>query len=347
VRVLDALVEQVHHGCIPTYLNPAAEFVRGDVRDRAAVVRAMDGVEAVAHLAAAVGVAQSQYQIAHYADVNMHGTAVLADVLANERHAVRKTIVPGSMTAYGEGPAECSRCGRVRPRIRTAEEVERAGWEPRCPRCAGEVRPVSVSEEDLLLSESIYSISKRMQEQLLSHVGRLRGIPSIVVRLFNVFGPRQSLSNPYTGVTAIFISRLKAGSPPMVFEDGGQTRDFIWVGDVVDTMANLFETDRADGLTLNIASGQPVSVGDVAVQLANLMGSDRQPQITRQFRFGDVRHCTADIGLAASRLGFSPRTALDEGLDRLIRWGEGADSHDGFDRTMRELRSYNMLTVAS
>jgi len=347
VRIIDSLVEQVHQGRIPGYLPANAEFIHGDVRDRAIVLNALDGVDAVAHLAAAVGVAQSQYRIAHYVDVNMHGTAVLADVLANERHTVRKTLVPGSMTAYGEGPAECAACGRVRPRIRTVEDVARSGWEPRCPRCAGEVRPVAVTEDDQLLSESVYSISKRMQEQLLSHVGRLCGIPAVVVRLFNVFGPRQSLSNPYTGVTAIFISRLKSNSPPVVFEDGAQTRDFIWVGDVVQTMADLLESDRADGLTLNLASGRPTSVAHVASRLAGLMRIDCQPSITRQFRFGDVRHCTADISRAASRINFSPPTSLDEGFDRLIRWSRGAEACDGFDRTIGELRNFNMLTLAS
>ncbi len=347
VRILDSLIEQVHRGRIPDYLNPAAEFVRGDIRDRALVQQSLAGVDAVAHLAAAVGVAQSQYQIAHYADVNMHGTAVLADVLANERHTVRKTIVPGSMTAYGEGPAECERCGRIRPRIRTAEDVTRLGWEPRCPHCAGQVRSVPANEQDLLLSESVYSISKRVQEQVLSHVGRLCGIASIVVRLFNVYGPRQSLSNPYTGVTAIFISRLKCDNAPTVFEDGGQTRDFIWVGDVVRTLSDLFETDRADGETLNIASGVPTSVSDVANRLARIMRVNREPQITRQFRFGDVRHCTADIRRASASIGFSVKTPLDEGFDRLIHWSESADSRDTFDQTVSELRNFNMLSRAS
>lgn len=347
VRILDSLVEQVHHSRAPQYLNDNAEFVRGDVRDRALLCSVLDRVDAVAHLAAAVGVAQSQYQIAHYADVNMHGTAVLADVLANERHSVRKTLVPGSMTAYGEGPADCAACGRVRPRIRTSDDVAQFGWEPRCPGCEGAVRPLPVNESDLLLSESIYSTSKRTQEQLLGHVGRLCGIPSIVVRLFNVYGPRQSLSNPYTGVTAIFISRLKAGASPVVFEDGGQTRDFIWIGDVVRTMSDLLETDRGDGRILNIASGSPTSVSEVAKRLAAAMKISLAPQISRQFRFGDVRHCTADIRNATETIGFTAETSLDEGFDRLIHWSHAAESRDGFDRTIAEMQNFNMLSRAS
>lgn len=347
VRILDSLVEQVHQGRIPAYLNPAAEFVRGDVRDRPTLHEALAGIDAVAHLAAAVGVAQSQYQISHYTDVNIRGTAVLADVLANERHNVKATVMPGSMTAYGEGAAECTACGRVRPRIRTADDVAQKGWEPRCPRCDREVRSVPISEDDALLSESIYSISKRTQEQLLSHVGRLCGIRSVVTRLFNVYGPRQSLSNPYTGVTAIFVSRLKGDAAPVVFEDGGQTRDFIWVGDVVRPMTDLLESDRVDNMTLNIASGKPITVRDVARRLARLMRVNREPQVTRQFRFGDVRHCTADVRLAAEQIGFAPSVSLDEGFDRLIHWCRDIESHDGFDRTVAEMRSFNMLSRAS
>lgn len=347
VRILDSLVEQVHHGVIPDYLHPGAEFIRGDIRDRALVLSALNDVDSIAHLAAAVGVAQSQYQIAHYTDVNMRGTAVLADVLANERHRVRKILVPGSMTAYGEGAADCAKCGRVRPGIRTTEDVAQFGWEPRCPTCTGEIRSIPTSERDQLLSESIYSIGKRTQEQLLHHVGRLCGIPAIAVRLFNVYGPRQSLSNPYTGVTAIFISRLKNGHSPVVFEDGLQTRDFIWVGDVIRTMSDLLETDRADGLTLNIASGIPTTVSDVARRLARLMRVHHEPAISRQFRFGDVRHCTADIGLASERLRFVPAISLDDGFDRLIHWSREAESRDGFEHSIAEMHSFNMLSRAS
>ncbi len=346
VRVLDNLCEQVHGGRPPAYLNPRAELVVADVRDRARVAAALDGMEAVAHLAAAVGVAQSQYQIHHYVEVNSGGAAVLADVLANERHAVRKILVPGSMTAYGEGPTECERCGRVRPAIRTVADVAGGAWEPRCPSCRGATRPSPVRETDALLSESIYAITKRSQEQILGHVGRLRGIPTVCVRFFNVYGPRQSLSNPYTGVTAIFIARLKTGAAPVVFEDGRQTRDFLWVGDAAGLLADLLETDAADSRTLNIASGVPTPIGAMAEHIAELLGVDARPRVTHQFRFGDVRHCTADVSLAASILGWRAATPLATGLERLVGWSRTESSRDGFSATLEELDQFGMLSPA-
>ncbi|MCK6458085.1 MAG: SDR family NAD(P)-dependent oxidoreductase [Phycisphaerae bacterium] len=344
VRLLDNLCEQVHGGRAPDYLPRAAEFVRGDIRDRSAVVAAIAGVEAVAHLACAVGVAQSQYEIEHYVDVNIRGTAVLADVLANERHDVRRVLLPGSMTAYGEGAARCAACGVVRPNIRTAEDVAGGRWEPRCPTCGREAASIPTGESAELRSQSIYALTKRTQEELLAHVDRLCGVPFVCTRLFNVYGPRQSLSNPYTGVTAIFISRVKSGAAPVVFEDGRQTRDFIWVGDVAATLSELLESGRGDHGTFNIASGRATPIREIAERIARLMGVPIVPAASGTFRFGDVRHCTADISKSRDAFGFLPRTSLDEGLAHLVRWSLSQDSRDGFDRTLDELSRRRMLT---
>ena len=344
VRILDNLTEQVHHGQVPAYLNPEAEFIRADVRGRDALARALDGVQAVAHLAAAVGVAQSQYRIGHYFEVNVGGTANLADLLVNHRHQVGKILLAGSMTSYGEGCAECSRCGPVRPEIRRPEDVADGQWEPRCPRCRRETRPIPTPENAQLRAENVYAVTKHTQERLVQHVSRLTDVPHVVMRLFNVFGPRQSLSNPYTGVAAIFISRLKGGSPPVIFEDGLQTRDFIWVTDAAELMCRALETDRADNATLNVGSGQPVTIRHVAESVAALMNVHVQPQLIGQFRRGDVRHCTAEISRAAELLGFRPATTFDQGLEQLIHWSLAEPASDEFAATLGELEAHRMLS---
>ncbi|UCG34025.1 MAG: SDR family NAD(P)-dependent oxidoreductase, partial [Phycisphaerales bacterium] len=314
VRILDSLTDQVHSGQVPAYLNPGAEFVRGDVRDQGALREALEDVHAVAHLAAAVGVAQSQYQVGHYFDVNVGGTANLADVLINHRHHVEKILLAGSMTAYGEGCARCDRCGDVHPDIRRPEDVAGGLWEPRCPLCGQETSSVPTGESAALRAENIYAITKQTQEKTIRHLSRQTGVPHVIMRLFNVFGPRQSLSNPYTGVAAIFVSRLKGGAAPVVFEDGRQTRDFIWVHDVAEAMCDALETDRADNSVLNIGSGRPVSIRDLAERIIVLMNQKTAPQITGRFRNGDIRHCTAGITRAKELLDFRPRTTLDQGL---------------------------------
>ena len=344
VRILDNLTEQVHRGQVPAYLHPEAEFIRGDVRDRGTLRQALDGVQAVAHLAAAVGVAQSQYQIGHYFEVNVGGTANLADILVNETHQVSKFLLAGSMTSYGEGCAECESCGPVRPEIRRPEDVADGQWEPRCPRCGRPTRSVPTPESAALRAENVYAITKHTQERLVQHLSRLTGIPHVIMRLFNVFGPRQSLSNPYTGVAAIFISRLKGGSPPIIFEDGRQTRDFVWVTDVAEAMCHALETDRADNAVLNVGSGRPVTIRQVAASLAGLMQVDLPVRATGQFRHGDIRHCTADVTRAAELLGFQPRTTFHQGLERLIEWSLSEAASDDFATTLGELENHHMLS---
>jgi dTDP-L-rhamnose 4-epimerase len=344
VRILDSLAEQAHRGQVPAYLNPDAEFVRGDVRDQDALRGALDGVHAVVHLAAAVGVAQSQYQVGHYFDVNVGGTANVADILINHRHGVEKILLAGSMTAYGEGCARCTRCGDVRLDIRRPEDVAGGLWEPRCPHCGQETCSIPTGENAELRAENIYAITKQTQEKIVRHLSRQMGIPHVVMRLFNVFGPRQSLSNPYTGVAAIFVSRLKGGAAPVVFEDGRQTRDFIWVHDVAEAMCDALETNHADDTVLNIGSGRPVSILDVAERITALMRGQTTPQVTGRFRHGDIRHCTADISRAREVLDFRPRTTFDQGLEQLIRWSLTQAATDGFDTTLQELQQHRMLS---
>lgn len=344
VRILDNLTEQVHRGQRPAWLNPEAEFIRADVRDRDALARALDATQAVVHLAAAVGVAQSQYQIHHYFDVNVGGTAALADILANERHDVGKVLLAGSMTSYGEGCTVCAKCGPVRSDIRLPQDVADGVWEPRCPICRRVARSIPTPERAQLRAENIYAITKHTQERLVQHLSRLTGIHHVIFRLFNVIGTRQSLSNPYTGVAAIFISRLKGGAAPIIFEDGLQSRDFIPVADVARAFCDALESDRANDAVLNLGSGQPLTVLDLSRKITRLMNADASPQVTLKFRHGDVRHCTAETACAAELLNFSPQTSFDDALAELIDWSLSQHADDRFDASFGELKHHRMLS---
>jgi dTDP-L-rhamnose 4-epimerase len=346
VRVLDNLDPQVHPDGPPPYLARAAQLVVGDVRDRAVLDRALDGVDAVVHAAAAVGVAQSLYKVEHYVDVNVRGTAVLLDCLQHRASRLKKLLVFTSMTGYGEGVYRRPSDGRLlRVGIRTEDDIARHGWEPVCPETGERLEAAPTPEDSALLARNVYALTKRWQEELALSLGSVYGFPVVCLRLFNVYGPRQSLSNPYTGVLAIFLARLLAGEQPVVYEDGGQSRDFISVHDVADTALLALETDRADGVVMNLGSGELRRIGDIGRTLATLTGrEDLQPRVTGQFRRGDVRHCTADIARARRVLGFAPRVGWEQGLRELLTWCRGAASSDQFGRAQGELERHGLLS---
>ncbi len=347
VRVLDCLDPQVHpHGC-PSYLAPGAGLLVGDIRDRQQCSQALEGIDTVVHAAAAVGVAQSLYRVEHYVDVNVRGTATLLQCLTERRQRLAKLIVLTSMTGYGEGLYRRPSDGRLlRVCIRTEAEIRRSGWEPVCPETAEPLEPVPTPEGAELLARNPYALTKRYQEELALNLGSVHDFPVVCLRMFNVYGPRQSLSNPYTGVLAIFLSRLLAGQPPVVYEDGGQTRDFVSVHDVVDAVLGAIESRAADGEVINIGSGVPRRIRDVARTLAAVAEVPGiEPTITGQFRRGDVRHCAADTSRARQLLGFEPKVAWEKGLDELVRWCRGAISTDRFAQADQELRERGLLTV--
>jgi len=300
----------------------------------------------VVHAAAAVGVAQSLYQIEHYVDVNVRGAATLLQCLAERRRRLAKLIVLTSMTGYGEGMYRRPSDGRLlRVGIRTEAEIRRSGWEPVCPETAEPLEPVPTPEGAALLAQNVYALTKRYQEELALSLRAVYDFSVVCLRMFNVYGPRQSLSNPYTGVLAIFLSRLLAGQSPVVYEDGGQTRDFVSVHDVVDAILAAIESSAADGEVINIGSGVPRRIKDVARALAELAGTPGiEPTITGQFRRGDVRHCAADTSRARQLLGFAPRVAWVQGLDELVRWCREAISMDRFPQADQELRERGLLT---
>jgi len=320
VRVLDAVVEQVHGDAGPQYLNPLAEFLHGDVCDAELVDRALDGIDVVYHKAAEVGVGQSMYEIARYVRANDLGTAVLLEAIVKRRPQIKKLVVASSMSIYGEGAYACDRCGPVQPNLRPLSQLLERDWDLNCPRCGAKARPVPTREDKPLIPSSVYAISKQDQEQFCLVVGRAYNIPVVALRYFNVYGPRQALSNPYTGVCAIFSGRLLNDERPLIFEDGKQTRDFVHVSDIVQANLLALETNRADYEALNIGTGFPISISDISLMLADGLGKDIKPEVTGKYREGDIRHCVADITLARTLLGYEPKVKLADGIPELLDW---------------------------
>ena len=335
VVIYDNLEQQVHDKR-PDYLNEHAEFVSGDIRDRDKLKEIIEDVDVIFHQAAVVGVGQSMYLIEKYVDVNTLGTAKLLDILANEEHRVQKLIIASSMSIYGEGKYECEDCGIVYPGLRPDEQLKNRQWEMKCPDCGKIVRPVSTDENKPLQPTSIYAITKKDQEEMCLLTGRTYGIPTVALRYFNIYGPRQSLSNPYTGVCAIFSSRIKNDNPPLIFEDGLQTRDFINIKDVVQANLLVMKSSRANYGAFNVGTEIPTSILNIADTLIRLYGKDLAPEIVNKYRSGDIRHCYADIS-KIRKLGFKPQIGFIEGMKELAEWGETQEAVDRFEEAHRKL----------
>ncbi|MCU1256960.1 MAG: NAD-dependent epimerase/dehydratase [Candidatus Angelobacter sp.] len=320
VRIYDNLTAQVHHDGIPDYLAEDAEFVQGDVRDSAAMRRALAGIDVVFHMAAAVGVGQSMYEIERYMGSNTQGTAVLLQQLLDRKSRVEKVVLASSMSIYGEGKYLCAQCGSVAPQLRSVDQLRIRQWEPNCPACGEALTPIPTDESKPLQCSSIYALSKKDQEEMCLLFGRTYGLATVALRYFNIYGTRQALSNPYTGVAAIFASRFMNGNPPLVFEDGAQLRDFVSVEDVVRANLLAMESPQGDGMALNIGSGEPISIREVAAELARATDSEIAAELTQKYRAGDVRHCFADISAARKFLGYTPQVRFAEGLKDLAQW---------------------------
>jgi dTDP-L-rhamnose 4-epimerase len=321
VRVLDSLEAQVHGaGRKPPPWLPAAVDLRiADVRDRTAVRSALEGIEAVFHQAAAVGVGQSMYEIERYVSANALGAAVLLEELVERRARLRRVVVASSMSLYGEGAYRDRDGAVVHPGLRPAAQLEERRWEPE-DASGRPLEPIPTPESAPLAPTSVYAVTKRDHEELFLAVGNAYGIPTVALRYFNVFGTRQSLGNPYTGVAAIFSSRLLHGRAPILFEDGGQSRDFVHVSDIVAANLLALEKDAAVGRTYNVGTGRPTTVLAMAEALSRALGVDVEPERTGRFRAGDIRHCFADVSAIARELGFEARTSLASGITELLAW---------------------------
>jgi dTDP-L-rhamnose 4-epimerase len=337
VRVLDNLSEQVHgpDAIRPDYLDPEVELIVGDIRDREAVRKALKGIDKVYHFASMVGVGQSMYQIAQYTDVNNVGTAVLLEALID--NPVEKLVVASSMSLYGEGLYRAAD-GSIKSGVDRGDEQLRSGdWEV-LDEDGNVLTPVPTPEWKQPSLASVYALSKYDQERMCLMVGRAYRIPTVALRFFNVFGTRQALSNPYTGVLAIFASRLLNNNPPMIFEDGGQRRDFVSVYDVAEACRLALESEEANGEVFNIGSGRSYTIREIALSFASVLGKAHiEPEITGKYRVGDIRHCFADIGHARDVLGFEPKVTLEEGMTELAEWLEGQTAVDRVAEAKSEL----------
>ncbi|HEX3599549.1 MAG TPA: SDR family NAD(P)-dependent oxidoreductase [Lacipirellulaceae bacterium] len=342
VRVFDNLSPQVHERGLPDYLAGEAHFVHGDLRDIDAVRDAVRDIEAIFHFGAAVGVGQSMYEIAHYIGVNTQGTANLLQAVLDAGSKIEKLVVASSMSIYGEGRYLCVECGEVTPNERTQTQLKEKLWEPVCPQCGRDLAPVPTDEAKPLNVSSYYALSKKDQEEMVLLFGRTYGLPAVALRFFNIYGTRQALSNPYTGVAAIFASRLLNDRAPLVFEDGRQMRDFVSVHDIVRANLLALEKDAANGMALNVGSGEPISVREVASALAVALGAEIAPELTGKYRAGDIRHCFADISRAREVLGYEPRVKFADGVRELVAWLREQQAEDRVAEAAEKLSVYGL-----
>jgi dTDP-L-rhamnose 4-epimerase len=327
VRVLDNLEPQTHRSGKPAWVPETVEFLRGDVRDRAAAAAALRGVDVVFHQAAYGGYMP---EIAKYIDVNGSGTANLLELIRDERLPVRKFIVASSQAVYAEGAARCPACGPVFPPVRSVEQLRRGDFSVHCPRCGVATVSVPTPEDAPLTGESAYAISKLAQERLVLTWGRQTGIPTIALRYSCTYGPRQSIFNPYTGVIAIFCTRLLNGRPPIFYEDGAQTRDFCFVEDIAEANLLAAATAAWDGLPVNVGSGRATSIRELYRMLSEALEIRLDPGVHGEFRPGEIRHLTADISRARAA-GYLPKIDLAAGIARYLGWIRAqADVRDYF-----------------
>jgi dTDP-L-rhamnose 4-epimerase len=353
VRVFDNLSDQVHRGTFPAYLSSEApsqaneaasevEFVLGDVRDLEALRKVTSDIDVVYHFAAAVGVGQSMYEIAPYMGINTQGTANLLQALLDRNDRLEKLIVASSMSIYGEGQYRCEQHGMVAPPPRATAQLKAKQWQIACPECGQPLAPAPTSEGKPLQCSSFYAQGKRDQEEMGLLFGRTYGVPVVALRYFNIYGTRQALSNPYTGVAAIFASRLLNGRAPLIFEDGEQLRDFVSVHDVVEANLLAMQRSEADGVALNIGSGQPVTIRQIAEILAATLGVEASAEITGKYRAGDIRHCFGDISLAHRLLGYSPRHQLQSAVGELVEWLRSQSAVDRVEEASSHLVAFGL-----
>ena len=344
VTIYDNLEPQVHQGKIPVYLNRNARFIRADVCDKDKLDKALKTIDVVFHKAAMVGVGQSMYEIAKYTKTNTYGTAVLLDLIVNKhRDHIKKLIVAASMSEYGEGLYHCKVCGNIKPDLRKESEIKKRKWDLYCPKGHGQLTPKPTTETTPLFCNSIYALNKEDQENMTMVIGKAFKIPVVALRYFNVYGPRQSLSNPYTGVAAIFISRIKAGKGPTIFEDGKQSRDFVSVHDIVTANLAVMKSKQADYQVFNVGSGSSISITDLGGAILSVMNTKLQLKITNDYRKGDIRHCFSDIHEIKKMVGWQPMVNFQAGMKELVEWSEKERSNDLFEGAQKILKLKGVL----
>ena len=346
VTIFDNFSPQVHgsNKTLPANLIGMVNLIIGDVRDPDALSAALAGQEAVIHLAAETGTGQSMYEIKRYADVNVGGTAVLLDLLASRGHDVQKVVLASSRAIYGEGKYLSRKLGFVYPRQRRAEDMAKGLFDPLCPATGEPLELIATDEDAKPHPLSVYGITKQTQEQMIMTVCGALGIPATALRYQNVYGPGQSLNNPYTGILSIFSTRIKNHSPIRIFEDGIESRDFVYVDDAVNATVLALTKKEADGEVFGIGSGVPTSVLTVARTLVDCYGITVPIQVTGEYRVGDIRHNYADLSKANRLLSYSPGVDFGEGIARFVAWVNTQDiARDAFDQSIEEMKSRGLM----
>lgn len=341
VTILDNFSPQIHDKTPDLSVLPAdVQVLRGDVRSREDLARALEGQTGVVHLAAETGTGQSMYEIDRYSDVNIGGTAKLLDLLTNAPHQVERLVVASSRAIYGEGKHRCEEHGIVYPGARGEADMAKGDFAVKCPACGRSTECLATDEESHIHPSSIYGITKQVQEQLVLTAGKSLGLHAVALRYQNVYGPGQSLKNPYTGILSIFSTRLRNGHGLSVFEDGRESRDFVYIDDVVDATVAALERSAASGLAINVGSSVRTDVETVARTIKALLEAPGEIEITGNFRIGDIRDNYADMTLAHEALGFTPATDFATGIARFIEWVRRQElGADGFTRSIEELRA--------
>lgn len=345
VTVLDSLSEQIH-GTNPDKTSPLyqsikdkVKFIKGDVNNRADWEQALNGVDYVIHLAAETGTGQSMYEIKKYVDTNIGGTALLLDILTNAKHHVKRVVVAESRAIYGEGKYLCPKCGEVYPLERKDDDMAKGDFECKCPKCGGKVELVATTEDSAIHPSSVYGISKQVQGQLVHLVCKSIGIESVSFRYQNVYGPGQSLTNPYTGILSIFSTRIKNGNGLNIFEDGKETRDFVYIEDVVDATILGMEVPEANGHVFNIGTGVATDVLTVARTLCEKYDLQVPITVSGNYRLGDIRHNYADISLARNVLGFNPKWSFADGIEQFTKWVNQQEvQEDNYETSIEEMK---------
>ena len=345
VRIFDCLDPQVHGkaGVFPSYLHPGIECLRGDVRQVGDVKQALKGVSFVYHFAALTGMGQSMYELKNYTDVNVSGTANLIELIVKDKYPVKRFILSSSRAVYGEGTHECPVCGIVYPPIRSRSDMEQDRFEVFCPQCGRKTISVASSEDRPLMPISVYGWTKKLQEELCQYAARTYGFPATILRYFNVYGSRQSLINPYTGIVSIFFSRLMADKAISIYEHGIPLRDFVHVLDVVQANLKALTGDLPAGAVINIGTGVEASIIVIARALGRALGKEPQLEDHGEFRLGDIHACMADLAKARELLGYEPKIPLEEGLQEFVAWAQSQPSVDLSQTAVEQLRTHDLF----
>lgn len=346
VRILDNLSPQIHgkNAIFPSDLTDIADCVKGDVSSKADWINALKDIDAVIHLAAETGTGQSMYEIEHYCNVNINGTALFMDILTNKTHSVKKVIVAASRAIYGEGMYYCKEHGIVYPNERISENMDKGDFECKCPICNNSVTLIATSEDTLLHPTSIYGITKQVEEQLIMTTCKALNIPALSYRYQNVYGPGQSLTNPYTGILSIFSTRILNHKSINIFEDGNESRDFVYIDDVADATIAGLEHDILYE-TFNIGSGVSTTVNEVVDLLQKSYSINVKTTISGNYRIGDIRHNFADIAKAKNLLNYTPKVKFVDGINRFADWVVNQEAiDDKYEESLNEMKSKGLFS---